>query len=228
VVAAATTPLEKLSAGADWDVCAALLTLHAIADEACAGLGVALAASNPLGCSYRGRARELLAQRGTLARVSRDAVLVLPKVRTPAAPGTSIRSMSRYVTAHGPSVAVRWHKLPARRRGTEPRADHVNFLLLPWPLQIRASDFRPVEGSAQRDTDEPYGFFDFDPAERLDLDLVDRMLVAARNEVDSIDVVCLPESAIAEDELCAVGGSTGVARCGLAHHRGTPKAIAAR
>jgi hypothetical protein len=201
VVAAATTPLEELSTGADWDLCAALLTLHAVADEACAGLGVALAASNPLGCSYRGRARELLAQRGTLARISQDAVLVLPKVRTPAAPGTSIRSLSRYATAHGPSVGVRWHKLPARRRGTEPRADHVNFLLLPWPLQIRTSDFRPIEGSAQRDTDEPYGFFDFDPAERLDLDLVDRMLVAARNEVDSIDVVCLPESAIAEDEL---------------------------
>ncbi|WP_328525271.1 hypothetical protein [Kribbella sp. NBC_00359] len=149
VLAAATTPLEELSTGADWELRAALLTLHAIADEACAGLGVALAASNPLGCGYR----------------------------------------------------VRWHKLPARRRGTEPRADHVNFLLLPWPLQIRASDFRPVEGSAQRDTDEPYGFFDFDPAERLDLDLVDRMLVAARNEVDSIDVVCLPESAITEDDL---------------------------
>ena len=200
-VAAATTPLEDLSTGADWDLCAALLTLHAIADEACAGLGVALAASNPLRCGYRGRARELLAQRGTLARISQDAMLVLPKVRTPTAPGTSIRSMSRYATVHGPGVGVRWHKLPARRRGTEPRADHVNFLLLPWPLQIRASDFRPVEGSAQRDTDEPYGFFDFDPAERLDLDLVDRMLVAARNEVDSIDVVCLPESAIAEDEL---------------------------
>ena len=201
VVAAATTPLEELSTGAGWDLCSALLTLHAVADEACAGLGVALAASNPLGCGYRGRARELLAQRGTLARISPDAVLVLPKVRTPAAPGTSIRSMSRYATVQGPSVCVRWHKLPARRRGTEPRADHVNFLLLPWPLQIRASDFRPVEGSTQRDTGEPYGFFDFDPAERLDLDLVDRMLVAARNEVDSIDVVCLPESAIAEDEL---------------------------
>src|SRR5262245_9594577 len=98
VVAAAATPLEELSTGADWDLCAALLTLHAIADEACAGLGVALAASDPLGCGYRGRARELLAQRGTLARISPDAVLVLPMVRTPAAPGTSIRSMSRYAT----------------------------------------------------------------------------------------------------------------------------------
>src|SRR6185437_9970671 len=93
----------------------------------------------------------------------------------------------------------------ARRRGTEPRADHVNFLLLPWPLQVRASDFRPVEGPAQRETDEPYAFFDVDPAERLDLDLVDRMLVAARYEVGSIDVVCLPESAIAEDELAPLG-----------------------
>jgi hypothetical protein len=201
VVAAAATPLEELSTGANWDLCAALLTLHAIADEACAGLGVALAASSPFGCGYRGRARELLAQRGTLARIPQDAMQVLPKVRTPAAPGTSIRSMSRYATVHGSSVGVRWHKLPARRRGAEPHADHVNFLLLPWPLQIRANDFRPVEASAQGDTAEPYGFFDFDPAERLDLDLVDRMLVAARNEVDSVDVVCLPESAIMEDEV---------------------------
>ena len=201
VVAAATKSLEEISTGADWDLCAALLTLHAIADEACAGLGVALAVSNPLGCGYRGRARELLAQHGTLARIPPDAVLVLPKVRTPAAPGTSIRSMSRYATTHGPSVDVQWHKLPARRRGTEPRADHVNFLLLPWPLQVRARDFRPLEGSAQGNTDEPYGFFDFDPAERLDLELVDRMLIAARDEVDSVDVVCLPESAIAEDEV---------------------------
>src|ERR1700746_3832098 len=53
VAAAATTPLEELSTGADWDLCAALLTLHAIADEACAGLGVALAASSSLGCCYR-------------------------------------------------------------------------------------------------------------------------------------------------------------------------------
>jgi hypothetical protein len=50
LVAAAPTPLEELSIGADWELCAALLTLHAIADEACAGLGVALTASNPLGC----------------------------------------------------------------------------------------------------------------------------------------------------------------------------------
>src|SRR4029079_17906694 len=64
VVAAATTPLENLSTGADWDLCAALLTLHAIADEACSGLGDALTASNPLGCGYRGPHTELRPHRG--------------------------------------------------------------------------------------------------------------------------------------------------------------------
>ena len=149
VVAAAATPLEELSTGADWDLCVALLTLHAIADEACAGLGVALAASNPLGCGYRGRARELLAQRGTLARISPDVVLVLPKVRTPAAPGTSIRSMSRYATAHGPSVSVRWHKLPARRRGTELALRHA-WTTTREPPQSQRAALRCTRGRACR------------------------------------------------------------------------------
>jgi len=35
-------PLELLSEGHDSRMCEAVLTLHAIADEACAGLGMAL------------------------------------------------------------------------------------------------------------------------------------------------------------------------------------------
>jgi hypothetical protein len=51
---------------------------------------------------------------------------------------------------------------------------------------------------------EPFGFFEFVPTEGLDLDLVDRMVVAALDEVDSVDVVCLPESAVDEGELDAL------------------------
>src|SRR5262249_26757596 len=75
-------PLDDLLSAADWRMCEALLTLHAIADEACAGLGVALTATNPAGCGFRGRAREMLARRGSLTRVSTHALRVLPKVRT--------------------------------------------------------------------------------------------------------------------------------------------------
>jgi hypothetical protein len=51
---------------------------------------------------------------------------------------------------------------------------------------------------------EPFGFFEFAPAEKLDLDLVGRMIDAARDEVDSVDVVMLPESAVEADDLDAL------------------------
>ena len=42
-------PLEDLADGRNWRMCEALLTLHAIADEACAGLGIPLGRSDAKG-----------------------------------------------------------------------------------------------------------------------------------------------------------------------------------
>ena len=86
-------PLEDLAEGRDWRVCEALLTLHAIADEACAGLGTASTGATGRGAAYRGRARELLARTGSLARFSPRLVRVLPKIRTPP---TGRASFARY------------------------------------------------------------------------------------------------------------------------------------
>jgi hypothetical protein len=192
--------LAHLAEGQDWRMFEALLTLHAIADEACAGLGMALDRPEGKGCIYRARGRELLAKTGSLTRIQPHFLRVLPKVRTPPN-GTSLRSFSRYACVRGPSVEARWHKVPARRNGTDPRARHANLLLLPWPLRVRESDFRPLDASVQRLDKEPFGFFEFAPSEKLDLDLVSRLIVAARDEVDSVDVVLLPESAIDESEI---------------------------
>jgi hypothetical protein len=191
-------PLEQLAAGRDDRGCEALLTLHAIADEACAGLGVALDTCDAEGCVYRARGRELLARTGSLARVDVRYLRVLPKVRTPP---TGRPAFSRYACVQGPGVEVRWDKVPARHRGTDLRSEYATLLLLPWPLRVRASDFHPVDGSVARLAKNPYGFFEFAPAERLDLDLLDRVLVAARGEAGSVDVVLLPESAIDAREL---------------------------
>ena len=194
-------PLEQLADGRDWRVCEALVTLHAIADEACAGLFAALDRSDGDGCIYRARGRELLARSGSLARLRSPFVRVLPKIRTPP---TGRASFSRYACVSRSGLKTRWHKLPARHRGTDPRAEHAELLLLPWPLRVKESDFRAVEGSVQRLAKEPFGFFEFAPEEHLDLDLVDRMLLSARAEVGSVDVVLLPESAIEEGELDAL------------------------
>jgi hypothetical protein len=194
----AGTPLEHLAQGLDWRLCVALLTLHAMADEACAGLGVALDTSDADACVYRARGREMLVRTGSMARVDPRLLRVLPKVRTPP---TGRPAFSRYACVQRPGIAVRWHKMPARHRGTDLRSEYATLLLLPWPLEVRATDFRPVEGSVQRLSKDPFGFFEFAPGEGLDCDLLDRVLVAARQEAGSVDVVCLPESAVEEGEI---------------------------
>ena len=197
-LARADLPLADLSRGRDWRVCTALLSLHAIADEACAGLGSATERADGRGAGYRGRARELLARTGSLARIAPRRVRVLPKVRTPP---TGRPAFSRYACVQGAGLEASWHKLPARHLGTDPRAEYVNLLLLPWPLRVRESDFRPLGESVQRLEQDPFGFFEFAPAERLDLDLLNRVLLAALDEVDDVDVVMLPEAAVDESEI---------------------------
>jgi hypothetical protein len=191
-------PLERLALGRDERGCEALLTLHAIADEACAGLGVALDTFDAEGCVYRARGRELLARTGSMARIDVRYLRVLPKVRTPP---TGRPAFSRYACVQGPGIEVSWHKMPARHRGTDLRSEYATILLLPWPLRVRASDFRSVDGSVDRLAKNPFGFFEFAPSEGLDLDLLDRVLIAARDEAGSVDVVMLPESAVEEGEL---------------------------
>jgi hypothetical protein len=196
----ARAPLSDLTDARDWRLCQALLTLHAIADEACAGLGVALHAAGADGLRYRARARELLARTGSLARIPAYLIRVLPKAGMPAS-GSSARVLSRYAAVQVPGVEARWHKTPARSLSARPHATNVNYLLLPWPLRIREADFRPVAGPLQRIAGDPFGFFEFTPGERLDLDLADRTLTAARDQAGAVDVVVLPESAVEHGEI---------------------------
>jgi hypothetical protein len=210
--ARAAIPFSQLAEARDWRLCEALLTLHAIADEACAGLGVALDAAGADGLVYRARGRELLARTGSLARLPAHLIRVLPKVATPLA-GSSVRALSHYAVVQEPDVEVRWHRTPARCPGAQSHGQRINFLLLPWPLRVRQSDFRPVPGPLRKLADDPFGFFEFAPPEPLDLDLVDRMLVAARDEAGAVDVVILPESAVEHgeiDDLEALLGRHGV------------------
>jgi hypothetical protein len=198
--ARAGAPLSDLTEARDWRLVVALLTLHAIADEACAGLGVARNAAGADGVRYRTWARELLARTGSLARIPARLIRVLPKAGTPAS-GSSARVLSRYATVQVPGVEARWHRAPARGLTTRPQVRKVNYLLLPWPLRIWESDFRPVAGPLQRLANDPFGFFEFAPADRLDLDLADRTLAAARDQAGTVDVVILPESAVEHSEI---------------------------
>jgi hypothetical protein len=110
------TAHDEVATGRASRICQALLTLHAIADEACAGTGVAVADVPRRGRRFRARARELLARTGTLSRISRQRLRVLPRVRNPLG-GPSSRSLSRYVCVRGPGVDAVWNRIPARTIG---------------------------------------------------------------------------------------------------------------
>ena len=79
----AEVPLKQVEPGRDDQVCEALLTLHAIADEASAGRGVALDSCGADGCQYRARGARCWPV-PDLWPVSTPRLLrVLPKVITP-------------------------------------------------------------------------------------------------------------------------------------------------
>jgi hypothetical protein len=92
----ADTPLEEPAMGRASRMCEALLTLHAIADEACAGLGVALDTSNADASIYRARGRELLARNGSLARIDARLLRVLPKSVLPPRDDRRFHATSAY------------------------------------------------------------------------------------------------------------------------------------
>ncbi len=201
------TPLVEVGAGRPWQLCEAVLALHAIADEACAGCAGGGSARGP-GFTFRARARELLARTGSLARLPSDRVAQLPKSRTTSV-GITHRSLSRYTCTTTGGIPVVWDRIPMRRRDSGPVPRHANVLLLPWPLRIRESDFVPVPGSVRRPEREPFGFFTYEPSESLDLDLVDRLLDAALDEVDAVDVVVLPEGRLDEADVVAMEALLG-------------------
>jgi hypothetical protein len=192
--------IEQLASGGEWEIIEALLALHTVADEACAGLGSATGATPGPGCSFRAAARELFAETGSLSRASPHALRVLPRCRASAG-GISMRSLSRHVFVSGPQVDVDWHRTPSLPTDVRPPEAHANGVLLPWPLRVRASDFRSVRYALPHMDTSEIGFFTFQPAEGLDLTRVDGVLRAAIDEAGTVDFVILPESAITPADI---------------------------
>jgi hypothetical protein len=194
--------LADLRRGEEWELCRALLTLQAIADETCAR--VSMGAPAPTGAFER-RAGEMLADRGSLSRFSPARLRVLPKTHFPER-GITIRSMSRYLSLTYEAVDLRWRRVHsvARADRTYTGGTEYNLLLLPWPLEIHPDDFRPVEGPLENMDSTAFGFFEFAPREPFDMDRFERVLDAARADGEAVDAVVLPESSVLPDEVIQI------------------------
>jgi hypothetical protein len=193
------TSLDDIASGRAWRACSALLTLHAIADEACADVAAGTLERREGGIVLRARTRELLARTGSMARVDAALLRVVPKYRT-ANGGITAGSISRYASLVQTRVGYNVRRTaPARPPGALKQG--LNALLLPWPLRVTETDFQPVGQSVRERDTEPFGLFRYQPSESFDVALVDRLLASASEHVDRVDVVVAPESSVPHELL---------------------------
>ena len=184
-------PLVELDEPRNWNTLVSLLMLHAIADEACSGIGVEHSSRG----SLHSWATQLLLEKGTLSRFTGTRARVLPKSALPRT-GMSIRSLSRYLGLDRSETEVRWFCSDAK---TTP-ASRFTLLLVPYPARISRSDFRPIRGPLDNMDSDQYGFFEFAPRVPLDIERVLRIVEAGWGRAGGVDAVVLPESVLRPDE----------------------------
>ena len=184
-------PLERVRSGEAAELIGALLALHAMADEACAEIAASGRRTSPSPFESFGWA--LLQEHGSLSRISATRVRIVPKNHF-STRGMTTRSLSRYLALCYEAVDLKWGSIgpgPAAER------DDYNIVLVPWPLDVQACDFHPVQSALLENMDpELFGFFEFAPVPLLDHYLVGELLAAAADRVERVDAVIFPESAI--------------------------------
>lgn len=192
----------------------ALLELVALADEACAGVGVSVSAAqdSPSSASAEGPAREAttaydqfdvrasrnLLDQATLCRdVDASRVRVLPKLHTPQS-GLTIRSLSHHLAlCMAGEVEPQWYRFPGG-----PLENRLNVLLVPWPKTISPKQFVPLGADGSADMPERFGLFEFQPAATGERTCADakRLVDNAGALMGHIDMVVFPECSLTGEQ----------------------------
>lgn len=203
------TPLSEIVNSDAWELTQTLLELLALADETCAGMGLFVPNFESLPDlehqTLIGFANDLLTSRGTLClTIPPDYLRVLPKRHTPQR-GLSLRSVSLNLAMVRGEVATWWQvALNSKLK----RAGRMNVLVAPWPATITPAAFTEVSrDKAERALDmdpQRFGFFDFEPPREDEPEKLRNLLERAKQRVEFIDAVLLPECALHEDQLEAV------------------------
>jgi len=200
-------PLDDI--GRKSPVCGCLLQVCAAADEASWGVGFPFSGRRD---RFNVDAESLLIpdrKRGSTlcANVHFSKARVLPKSHTPQS-GITLGSLSHHL-ALWPDGDVRphWYTLPVNRP-KEVKRHNLNLLLLPWPKDIRPTQFRPARPSWGKLANMPdsYGFFTFTKESRA-RQVVQRVARAYERGVElvgRIDMIILPELALDRSEFDAL------------------------
>jgi hypothetical protein len=179
----------------------ALIKLGAVADEASESVGAPRDGETEQDDVFLEVASAFLENDGTLCQeIDSSRLRVLPRMHTPQN-GLTDRSLSLYLALCDPSeVNPQWLSTPFIQR------DSLNLLLVPWPLEVRPSQFQDVTESAPEQLPEDFGFFSYDSSGAEDglLELVQNLYDEAVRKLGRIDGLILPELATTEPQFRAL------------------------
>jgi hypothetical protein len=175
----------------------ALLTLHALADQACRGFGIS-ARSEPGELSFL--AGMHLAATGSLSRLPKMHGVVLPKCRTPQT-GLSLRSLSHHLTYHQSEVSVLWRCIPWINR--DDHENTLNVLAVPHPYDVSPQAFKGRRNPDPEGEATHFRYFSYEPGKeaRLDEKEVIDLLHQAFEEANHVHILAFPELALTRDDL---------------------------
>lgn len=195
---------DASGASTSWDLVCALVSLHALADMACAGVGVAGGIADDADSWARDfvlDANRDLVRAGALnRRVPPHVVRVLPRLHTPQL-GMTLRSLSMHLSAEESPIPGTW-RVQSGTRTTA--AKELRILLLPWPLVVKDSAFVPTEHPPIEIDQAQFAFFDFAPTEAVSVERIIGVVNRAKEISGHIDALVLPESALTEPEFEAI------------------------
>ncbi len=135
-------------------------------------------------------------------KIPNDKIAVLGKQHTPQR-GCTIRSLTHHLSYYVPSEIRAYWAEPWPASGDE-KLEVLNFLLLPWPTEVRADDFSLTPASKR----EGYGYFDYHPrpggTPAQMRARVSRALKVAKSHASRIHGIVFPELALTRGEFLAV------------------------
>lgn len=219
-----------------WNITQSLLAMHAIADITCTQWGIVSVPKKENERTVEENnaaqwfAERLLFRKGSLSTANTERCRIMPKRHNPDV-GITLRSISANLGFHRSSVEVVWrktHKNPLAERikmideenkgkkNKDKKENTLSLLLIPFPLDIKAKDFRPATSNSVINLCEGYEFFAYEPAELKDKTQHDKeeyernvakkakdLIEKAREELTDkrqIDIVVFPESSLNKEQ----------------------------
>lgn len=191
-----------------WCISQSLLTMHAIADICCYGWGLESAANKSN--SAQQFAESLLFKKGSLATINPERCRVMPKRHNPGV-GITLRSISSNLGFHRSSVEVVWRKtrntVLEEQWKEEKEVKTLSLLLLPFPLEIKAREFRSDNVANEKvDLPDNREFFTYEP-NPANADFTEKIIDLIKKSAEelpsnrSIDVIAFPETSLSREQF---------------------------